>query len=106
MAGESPPASVFTIEDSDDDDLTSMQGGGVSPDAPFLESAAAGDEQTHSLLFHHATDRAVGTVGCCGAVCLSSVCLCCGMCRDEFVETYNRFTLCGMWWPLRAPQRE
>ena len=103
MAGGSPsPGPIFTIEDSDDD--MHMPEGALpdSGDTPFLMAPA----ETHSLLFHHAADRAVGTAGCCGAVCLSSFCLCCGMCRDEFVDTYNRFSLCGMWWPLRAPQRE
>jgi hypothetical protein len=98
MAGESPSGPIFTIEDSDDD--LSMPGGALT-DARDTPSHAS-DEQTHPLL--HATDRAVGTAGCCGAVCLISVCLCCGMCRDEFVETYNRFSLCGMWWPLKRAQ--
>ena len=46
-------------------------------------------------------ERAIGTVGCCGAIVMVGMCLmCCGCCRDEFRETYNRHTLFGRWCPI------
>jgi hypothetical protein len=96
---EAPSGAIFQIEDNSDDDdsvaappLDGVCLGGEQ-NAPFHSS-----EQTQSLL--HTTELAVGTAGCCGAACFAFGCLCCGLCRDELVDTHNRFTLCGKWWPL------
>ena len=99
MTHDAPSGPVFKIEDSDDDDdLNIRQLEGALPDASDTDIPFHASEQTQSLL--NTTELAVGTAGCCGAVCLVFGCLCCGMCREEFVETYTRFTLCGRWWPL------
>lgn len=82
---QDPPASVFVIMDSDDDD--------DCPEKPQLN-----DQQTPLLA---AAECAVGTVGCCGAFVMIFACLPCGMCKAEFKDTYNRFTFFGRCCPLR-----
>jgi hypothetical protein len=94
MAYSAPPNSVFQIEDDD------LEVSAVGDDSPPSDSKQSTE---NSRLIHNLQDAAglaVGTAGCCGAVFLSCGCLCCGQCHDELVDTYNRFTLCGRWWPV------
>ena len=99
MAYSAPPNSVFRIEEDDDDDLAVSEAGEKSQPGDTKKSAES--EQVgllHSM--QDATELAVGTAGCCGAACLSCGCLCFGHWHNELVDTYNRFTLCGRWWPV------
>jgi hypothetical protein len=95
MAYSAPPNSVFQIED---DDLEVP----AAEDDPTLSDSKQSQSEHIKLLYtaDNAVDLAAGTAGCCGAVCLSCSCLCLGQCHDELVDTYNRFTLCGRWWPV------
>ncbi len=96
MAYSAPPNSVFRIED---DDLEVP----AAEDDPTLSDSKQSQSSEHIKLLYtadNAVDLAAGTAGCCGAVCLSCSCLCLGQCHDELVDTYNRFTLCGRWWPV------
>jgi len=84
-------APVFQIEDEDnecahddDDDLADPTVPG-NADQPLIDDTA---------------ERVVGTAGCCGAFVMLFGCLCCGLCTNEFVETYRHHTLCGRWCPV------
>jgi hypothetical protein len=78
---------VFTI-DTDYDDL-----------ADAIDDGPVESDQRQALI-QDVANRTVGTAGCCGAVCMCFGCLCCGMCWKEIRETYDRFTLCGLWCPI------
>ena len=95
MAYSAPPNSVFRIED---DDLEVPAAEDDSPPSDLKQSQSEHIKLLHTA--HNVVDLAAGTAGCCGAVCLSCSCLCLGQCHEELVDTYNRFTLCGRWWPL------
>jgi hypothetical protein len=77
--------SVFTIDDLEENDSS--------------DDASIPHDQRQALL-QDVADRTVGTAGCCGAMCVCFGCLCCGLCWKEMHETYNRFTLCGLWCPM------
>jgi hypothetical protein len=81
---------VFKIED-DDEDSGHDDLAGPTPGTA---------DQAQSLLFDDTAERVVGTAGCCGAFVMLFGCLCCGLCTNEFVETYRHHTLCGRWCPV------
>ena len=97
MISKAQPASVFKIEE-DEDDLASppTSTNHTSSDGNIVNTS----EQQEPLLFE-TPDRIIGTMGFCGAFCVLFSCLCtCGICRKEFVETYRHHTLCGRWCPI------
>jgi hypothetical protein len=81
--------SVFTIDDLEDNDSSAND-----------DASAPHDSDQGQALLEGVADRTVGTAGCCGAMCVCFGCLCCGMYWKEMHETYNRFTLCGLWCPM------
>lgn len=99
------PRPIFQIED-DDEDEGLVNGGSELLQGEYEDKddlampETLGDTDPKQSLLHDTTNLVVGTAGCCGAVCFIYSCLCCGMCHDELVETYNHHTLFGRWCPM------
>ena len=52
-------------------------------------------------------DRAIGTLGFCGALIAVCACwTCCGCCAREIRESYNEHTVCGLCWPWKRFEEE
>jgi hypothetical protein len=102
------PASVFSIGDDGpdyDDDLAHSTPIRITveDDTPNTHCKRFDACEQKQGLLHDAAERTIGTAGCCGAFCMLFGCVCCGMCWGEFRDTYNRFTFCGLWCPVRRP---
>ena len=92
---------VFQIEDNDDDDLADAKSYPVQAQPPPpLHGDAVPHEKQKLLSDASNADRCMGTVGCCGAVCMLLGCLPFGLCWRELRETYANHTLCGRWCPV------
>ncbi len=104
-------ASVFQIDDDEDDDLADPTSHPIRVKPPLL--CGEGQQENQKLLrgggntaadpppsFWDTVDRMAGTAGCCGAVCMLFGCLSCGLCWREMRETYAHHTLCGRWCPV------
>jgi len=66
------------------------------------------DEPSERLESDHlVADRAIGTLGFCGALLAVCACwACCGCCAREIRESYNGHTVCGLCWPWRRIEEE